>query len=192
MPPATWRHSLGEQPIHAFGRSLCVPERDVSHNVDEQYPPAPGSPEIRKEAQAQKDSRRFPLSLAQYRHCLLGGIILLAPSRQPTVLDHVPRALLLLAIDFLPLCFVRSYVAPARVPGGICWDSFQEQNINKGWTDSTAPLERPSTRGYATVVPLPDPRFRTEQAPWISSPGRPRRRRSLCPGKHAPARRESC
>ena len=100
---ATGRHSLDAQPIHAFDLSLFAPERGVFRSADEQNPPASGIPEIRKDVQAQKDSRGLSLCQTNHNRRVLDGYLLLAPARQPAVLDHVTRALLLLAIIFLPV-----------------------------------------------------------------------------------------
>jgi hypothetical protein len=61
---ATWSHSLGVQPIRAFDLSLCVLECGVSRSAGGQNLPTSGSPEIRKDALARKDSSCFPLLLA--------------------------------------------------------------------------------------------------------------------------------
>ena len=55
------------------------------------------------DAVERRDSRRFPLRLGQHNYRSLDGCILLAPPWQPAVLNHVPRALPFLAINFLPV-----------------------------------------------------------------------------------------
>ena len=106
MQPATWRHSLDAQSIRAFDLFLGAPEGGVFRNVDEQNPPASGSPEIRKDAVAHKDSRGL-LCPTNHNHRALHGYLQLAPARPSAVLDHVPRAFLLLAVN------LQSEVTPA-------------------------------------------------------------------------------
>ena len=51
----------------------------------------------------QKDSRRLTLCTTNHNRRAFDGYLQPTPARQPTVIDQVHRALLLLVINFLPV-----------------------------------------------------------------------------------------